>query len=461
MSRDSIILDEATLKGAARRVVENWWVVLALTLAVFLGMTGVGMLTYVPEYTSTATLAIRIKGAEDTYSLLTQATQMTAVFTEVFQSDALRDAIASSVGEEVQSVVSCSQVSETNLLTLSVTSYSPREAYLFIQSALQNYEQVSAAVFDNATLQLVQEPSVPASPSNTSTLITYRVSGALAAGAGSVLLVVAIYLVRNTVKTAGQAPALLDGPVLGTIPFERKRSVKGKHGRSTPALLLTSPLVSMGFAEASRRTATRLEAHLTQARFKVVLVASVGENEGKSTVASNLAIALAERGRRVLLIDGDFRKPSLRRVSGKLDSTCPSFSDYVLGEGVTTRSILNQRTDTGVYGLFQAKALSDPTTVLRSERLEEVMGRLRRWFDYIFVDCSPVAAAADAELWMHQVDTVCLVVRQDMSDVRVVNDTVDVAWSGAKDFSGFVLNAFKDVDALPSGGYGAYRGGVA
>ena len=455
MRRGGLVLDGVTLREAARQVAQNWWVVLALALAAFMGMTGVGKLTYVPEYTSTATLVIRVKGA-DTYSSLSQASQMTAVYSEVFQSSALRSEIAASVGESVEGSVSCSQVSGTNLLTLSVTSPTPRQAYLFIQSALQNYEQVSGYVFSNAALQLVQEPSVPESPSNTSPLIAYRALGAVLAALVTVVLIALIYLMRNTVKTTEQASDLLDGRVLGTVPFERKRVVKGGGKKSVPALVLSSPLVSMGFAEANRRTATRLEAHLRSGGFKTVLVASVEENEGKSTVIANLAAALAERGRRVLLIDGDFRKPAQRRIFDERDVKRPSFSDYVLeGSASGAGPVLNRRS--GVYELFQYKALRDPMTVFSGERLLDVMAKLRDQFDYVFVDCSPVAAAADAELWMRQVDTVVLVVRQDMTDVRVINDTVDVAWKSAKDFSGFVLNAFQGEWSLTHGrGYGAY-----
>lgn len=455
MSRGGLVLDGVTLREAARQVAQNWWVVLALALATFLGMTGVGKLTYVPEYTSTATLVIRVKGA-DAYSSLAQASQMTTVYSEVFQSSALRNEIAANVGEPVEGSVSCSQVSGTNLLTLSVTSPTPRQAYLFIQSALQNYEQVSGYVFSNATLQLVQEPSVPESPSNTSPLIAYRYLGAVVAALGAVVLIALIYLLRNTVKTADQASDLLDGRVLGTVPFERKRVVRGGDEKSVPALVLSSPLVSMGFAEANRRTATRLEAHLRSGGFKTVLVASVEENEGKSTVAANLAAALAERGRRVLLIDGDFRKPAQRRIFDETDIERPSFSDYVLGGGTAgARPVLNRRS--GVYELFQYTALRDPMAVFSGDRLATVMAELGKQFDYVFVDCSPVAAAADAELWMRQVDTVVLVVRQDMTDVRVINDTVDVAWKSARDFSGFVLNAFQGEWSPTQGrGYGAY-----
>ena len=110
----------------------------------------------------------------------------------------------------------------------------------------------------------------------------------------------------------------------------------------------------------------------------------------------------------------------------------------------------------GIFELFQYKTLRNPMTLLNSERLKDAMQALRGQFDYIFVDCSPVAAAADAELWMHHVDTAILVVRQDTTDVRIINDTVDVVWKSAKDFSGFVLNAFQSGQAMSSSAYGSY-----
>ena len=455
MSGRGMIVDGVTLREAVRQVIGNWWVVLAFALAAFLGMTGVGRLTYVPQYTSSATLVIRVKGA-DAYSSLVQASRMTTVFSEVFQSSALRNAIASSVGEPIEGSVVCSQVPDTNLLTLSVTSPTPRQAYLFIQSALQNYEQFSEDVFSNAELQLVQEPSIPDGPSNVSPLIAYRFIGAALAACCAAVLIALIYLMRNTVKTVDRAPDLLDGRVLGTIPYEPKRTTGRGKKKATPALLTSSPLVSMAFAEANRRVAVRLEAHLRSNGFKTVLVVSVGENEGKSTVVANLASALAERGKRVLLIDGDFRKPAQWRIFDEQKAGRPSFSDFILGDdGARRAMVLNGRS--GIYELFQYEALRDPMTVLNSGRLADAMEGLAKQFDYVFVDCSPVAAAADAELWMRQVDTVVMVVRQDVADVRVINDTVDVVWKSAKDFSGFVLNAFQGERLLAGRyGYGSY-----
>lgn len=103
-----------------------------------------------------------------------------------------------------------------------------------------------------------------------------------------------------------------------------------------------------------------------------------------------------------------------------------------------------QNEKSGFWELFQYKTLKNPVALLNGQRLPETLAVLRSEMDYIVVDCSPVAAAADAELWMRHADTVALVVRQDRADVRVINDTVDLIWKSAGDFSGFILNAFQE-----------------
>lgn len=445
MKKQEFSLDSISLRGTLRQILSNWWVIVCLSLAAFFGATGLGMLTYVPQYTATSTLVIRVRGA-DAYNTLAQTTQMTAVYREVFQSTALRNMISNSIGEEVVGSISCSQISETNLLVLRATSPTPRQAYLFIHSALQNYEQVAGFVFSNASLEIVQEPSVPEEPSNASFLITHRIEITALAAFGAMLLITLIYMLRNTVKVAAKAPDLLDGRVLGTVPFEKKQLAGGKRtakSKRAQALLISSPLASMNFAEANRRTATRLEGHLQHKQYQVLLMASVEENEGKSTLAANIAISLAEHGKRVVLIDGDFRKPAQYKIFDRHDAKCPSFSDVVAGKLTWNQAAVHNE-KSNFFELFQFKTLKNPAALLNSQKLSDLIDLLRREVDYIIVDCSPVAVAADAELWMHHVDTVALVVRQDRADIRVINDTVDLIWKATGDFSGFILNAFHE-----------------
>lgn len=443
MREQAITLDRASLEGAGREILKNWWVVLCWMAAMLLGATGVGNLLYTPQYTASSTLVIRMMGA-DAYTSLTQTTQMTAVYSEIFQSDALRNLVSESIGEPVEGTISCTQIEETNLLVLSATSPTPRQAYLFIQAALRNYEEVAGYVFTDAALEVVQEPSVPESPSNASFLVSRRWELTLLAGLAAAGLITLIYLLRRTVKAASSASSLLDGNILGTIPFEKKQVIThGEKGKKeVPALLLNSPLVSMDFAEASRRMATRLESHMRRKNCKVLLVCSVEENEGKSTVAANIALALGEHGREVLLLDGDLRKPAQFKVFDRREETGVSFSDVLEGS-VPLERCLTKNGNSAVWELFQYKAVSRAGELLSRPQLHQALEELRGRMDVIVVDCPPIVAAADAEIWMHQADTVALVVRQDSSDIRVINDTVDLIWKSAGDFAGIVLNAFR------------------
>lgn len=450
MNDQILSLDKASLQGAGWQILKSWWVVLCWMAAMFLGATGVGNLLYTPEYTASSTLVIRMMGT-DAYTSLAQTTQMTAVYSEIFQSEALRNLVSESIGEPVEGSISCTQIAETNLLVLSATSPTPRQAYLFIQAALRNYEQVASYVFSDAVLEVVQEPNVPDAPSNSSFFIRRRPELTLLAGMAAAALIALIYLLRRTVKAAGNASGLLDGPILGTIPFEKKQTLsrRGKK-KEIPALLLNSPLVSMDFAESSRRAATRVEAHLRHHKAKVLLVCSVEENEGKSTVAANLAIAIAEHGEKVLLVDGDLRKPAQYKIFDRKGEKRLSLSDVLTGKS-SLEEVLSRNSKAGFWELFQYESVAQAGNLLAGAKLRQLMEELKDQADVIVIDCPPLAAAADAEIWMHLADTVALVVRQDASDVRVINDTVDLIWKSAGDFAGFLLNAFPRLDRRPAG----------
>lgn len=450
MNDQILSLDKASLQGAGWQILKNWWVVLCWMAAMFLGATGVGNLLYTPEYTASSTLVIRMMGT-DAYTSLAQTTQMTAVYSEIFQSEALRNLVSESIGEPVEGSISCTQIAETNLLVLSATSPTPRQAYLFIQAALRNYEQVASYVFSDAVLEVVQEPNVPDAPSNSSFFIRRRPELTLLAGMAAAALIALIYLLRRTVKAAGNASGLLDGPILGTIPFEKKQTLsrRGKK-KEIPALLLNSPLVSMDFAESSRRAATRVEAHLRHHKAKVLLVCSVEENEGKSTVAANLAIAIAEHGEKVLLVDGDLRKPAQYKIFDRKGEKRLSLSDVLTGKA-SLEEVLSRNSKAGFWELFQYESVAQAGNLLAGAELRQLMEELKDQADVIVIDCPPVAAAADAEIWMHLADSVALVVRQDASDVRVINDTVDLIWKSAGDFAGFLLNAFPRQDRRLAG----------
>lgn len=461
MNGERFSLAEISVRGLCMDLFRNAWMILLAAVAVWLAATGWHNLTYQPEYTSSATLVVTVKGSSSTYSSLSLTTQMADVFGQVFQSDALAEKIAEETGEEIAGKISCTPIQETNLLVLSVTCRHPRDAYLFINAALEHYGEVAGDVFANASLRTVQEPEVPSAPSNTSVAMRYRYPLMAAGAAGMAALICLLYVMRFTVKNPLCAQRQLDGKVRGVIPFEQKGTALRQKKNPKEALLLDSPVVSMGFAEAGRRTAAKVEYHMRRHRQKMLLVSSIAENEGKSTVAANLALALAEKHKKVLLVDGDLRRPAQHKVFEAKGKERLSFSRVLKGEADwKDAAFYNRRSD--IWELFQFRAVRKPARILREEKLAGLAEEWKREMDYIIIDCSPVAVSVDAEVWVSVADSVLLVVREDWADVRVINDAVDMISQNGTDFTGFVLNAFHREWSRPAGrqeySYGrAYR----
>lgn len=451
MNRDLFRLDEISIRGLCMELLGNLWMILLAGLSMFFLATGWHNLTYQPQYTSSATLVVTLKGEENTYSSLSLASQMADVFSQVFASDALRQKISEDTGENIAGTITCAPVTETNLMTLSAACDSPREAYLYINSALRNYEAVAGDVFSNSSLQIVQDPQVPEGPSNTSWAMTYRWILTLAAMAAMAGVIFLFYLLRFTVKTPAAGERQLDGKVRGIVPFERKE--RGAAGKKQ-SLLLDSPLVTMEFAESSRRAEARVEYHLRKKKAQVLLVTSVVENEGKSTLAANLALAMAEKHRKVLLVDGDLKKPSMYKVFEEKKGEKSSLEEVLRGKGGELFFNPKYR----IWQLFQFRGVKNPAKILDPGRLAVLLETWRQEMDFVIVDCSPVSVSSDAEAWMNVVDSVLLVVREDRADVRMINDAVDIVWQNGRDFAGFILNGFHR-EWLQGAGSGAYGGG--
>ncbi|HIY63939.1 MAG TPA: polysaccharide biosynthesis tyrosine autokinase [Candidatus Mediterraneibacter stercoripullorum] len=455
-------LDEISIYGILKDLFRNIWVIILAALAGWFGVTGVCDLTYVPQYTAAATMAVSAKGENgNAYSSLTVASQMAEVFNEVFQSDILREKIAETMGvDAVDGEITSTVIQETNLLNLSVVSADPRQAYMILDAALDNYESVSGYLFSNAVLRIVEEPTVPYSPSNVQNTDRYRKLGA-AAGAALVICAIGMMSVlRYTVKTRTGAKRNLEGRIRGTIPYEYKaHTLKGMLKKEKHSLLISSALVSTPFSEAVRKTSTRVEQHLKRRGQQVLLISSVAENEGKSSVAANLALALAEKGRKVVLLDMDLRKPALYKVFDRPKIREKMLSDYLQGN-VGLEDILNYDRQTRLYRIFQDKAVSGAARLIESERFAQLIEECREKADYVIVDSSPMGVTSDVEILMKYVDSVLLVVRQDWSDIRAINDKVDVIGQCRKDFAGFVLNAFHQEMNLEDGtaAYYGYRG---
>lgn len=454
-SREEFNLDEISVYGILRKLFRNIWMVVFAAAGAWLLVTGVKGMTWEPQYTSHAVLAVNSRGTgNDAYSSLTLTNQMAGVFSEVFSSQVLKEKIAESLGQDqIDARIFASVVKETNLIEVSVIAREPREAYLILQSAIENYHAVSDYLFSNAVLRVIQEPDIPFGPSNPLRINKLRILAAAGAAVVVCGLIVLFSALRFTVQTRAGARRNLDGRILAVLPFERKyKTFRELVFRRKKSILLSSPLIGIGFSESVEKLASLIGHHMNRREQKVLLVSSVCENEGKSSVAANIALALSEQGKRVLLIDADLKKPALWRIFD-CDVEHPDLKLYLEGQAEMEK-IIEEQEELAI--IFQRTPVKQSSVLLDSPRFEELIKGLRNDWDYILLDSSPMAITSDAEFLLKWADTALLVVRQDWADIRAVNEAADAVRQSGADFMGVVLNAFCGERTGAGRGYGSY-----
>jgi capsular exopolysaccharide synthesis family protein len=167
-------------------------------------------------------------------------------------------------------------------------------------------------------------------------------------------------------------------------------------------------------AEALRLLGVRLKDMRRNRGLKKLLVTSTIPQEGKSTIAANLACTLAHASQEtVLLVEGDLRRPSLCRMFGMQGVS--GISEYLRGTEDAPSDIYHLE-DAGLWVLPAGNAPSNPLELLQSPRLGHLLDNLARYFDWIIIDSPPVLPLADTSVWMRLADGILLVARQGITE---------------------------------------------
>lgn len=216
-------------------------------------------------------------------------------------------------------------------------------------------------------------------------------------------------------------------------------------------ILLTDPTAAE--CEQFRTLRTQLFLAAEQKTVQVIVVTSAVAGEGKTSTTLNLAVAIAQsKEKRVLVIDGDLRRPNvaaylgLRPKTGLAETLGASASTYA-GALDAVFSLAEHE----LYVLPVSRAALNPTELLSSERLEAMLTELRAYFDFILIDSPPVMPFADARLLANHADAALLVVRAGLAPYEMVEQAVAALPAGR--ILGVVLN---DAEHLRESGYYNY-----
>ena len=397
---------------------KNWWIILLIACSAAMITYTVLTAVHRDQYTVKTTFAVMGRGENaNAASSLSATYEMTQKFQAILENNILKKKVMEELGcSSFPADMSASIVPESNLMELSVTADSPETAFRVLRSVLKNYTTISDYIIPNVVLETLQQPQVSGNPSNRIPTEKYAAMAFLAAALGTAALVGFFSFLRDTVKNETEFGRKIDADLLGTVYHEKKRK--------NSSMLITNPARSFPYVESLKRIASRVRGRLDRRGGKVLLVTSVAENEGKSTLAANLALALSEEQNRVLLLDCDFRQPALYKIFELPQKAGKDFGQVAVGKE-SASGVFEKYKDTNVYMGICRERLEEPSEAVGGEIFRQILDTCRTNMDYIILDTPPMGAAADAEELVELADGAVLAVRQDGVLTRDINDAID------------------------------------
>ena len=457
----SSLLDRLDLFSVIRDVLRNLWAILLGAIAVAMIVNMMVRAEFRNTYSTMATFVVTSKTSSNyAYSNLSAASTMANSFSNILNSNLLKKKVCQDLGtDSFRASASARVIKGTNLMTLHVTADTPESTYRTIRSIMDNMNTLTQYVSADMVMEILQDPTVPTRADTSFSAASQTIKAFLLTAAGLILVFMYLSYRKETVKSEKDLENQLDAKSLGMIHQEKQyRTIKDWIGRKKRKFLVTDLSAKFEFVERFKKIAAHVSSQAHKIHAKVILVTSVQEHEGKSTTCANLALTLVQQGYKVLLIDGDMRRPTLNSLFLKPeDKLKASLGSVLMGQANLADAMIHDE-ERGLDLLLNKRNYSNSTDIVSSDYMGRLITLVREHYDFIIIDSPPMSLMADAEVLADLSDMSILVVKYDTVLAQDLNDAIDSLRDCHGQFAGCVLS---QVQTLPGsrrtiGGYGGY-----
>lgn len=435
-----------------------WYLMLILPLIGMAALIGYQKQGYVPLYASQATFTVKTIGSGVTDEINTvygfyydqsTAEHIGKTFPYILQSDVFKARLKEELGTEyINGNISVSVIENSNLVTLKVTSQDSDASMAILQAVMKVYPEIAQYVIGNNKFDLIDAPEQIGAPVNTPDYKRSAVIGVLFGLCGALGIVFLAAIAKKTIRTEKDMKTAISRPCLAILPEIKQKPTITRLKKD-----------DLQYAENVYSLQNRLDFLMQKDSHKVLLITSTVPAEGKSTIALNLAVAMAKRGKKVLLIDGDFRNPKLGKRVGLTEQKY-TMQDVLQGKA-SLEDAAHYADEFSIFCLGNRSRVQNSVAVIQSNSMQELISQAREFADIVIIDTPPCGMLADAGAYCEYADAVLMVVRQDwIGKSKVMDAVLDLPGHGDK-LIGCVLNMAKTGFTGYGYGYSSYGYGYS
>jgi capsular exopolysaccharide synthesis family protein len=441
------------------RILRKSWVLIVLLTLVGIGAAAGYSIMQTPTYSATSKVFVSTQGsgsASDLAQGSSFTTQRVKTYSELVTTPiVLLPVIASldlkTTGDKLALLVTPTATLDTSIIEIAVTDADPVRAADIanaISSSLSSVVETietsdSTDAVTPVKLTPVQQASVPLTPQSPKVPLNIAL-GALVGLALGIGIAVLRETLETRIRNEHDVELVTDVPVLGGIVFDPR-------AKDRPLIVQVDPKSPR--AESFRTLRTNLQFLDADREDRCFVITSSIESEGKSTTAANLAIALADNGSRVLLVDADLRRPKVADYMGLEGAV--GLSDALIGRA-NLKDVVQPWGKAGLYVLPAGSVPPNPSELLGSARMESMLAEFNRAFDVVIFDSPPLLPVTDAAILAKKVGGAIIIVAAGRTHKNQLKGAVTALHNVGAPISGLVLTMLptKGPDAYGYGRYG-------
>ena len=403
------------VKCIIKDILQRWILIVAVMIVFGSVFDFMKTVTYVPQYGTSMTATL--SGGEDTFKNIDKVQSYVNTLDYLMNSNNAKSYVKKKMPISKTTYKAEVTLKQANVVKIKVTADTKREAYFFIKLLNDWYRENTERYSFPYNITVLKESKFSTKPVNPNSHIKNFLIGAVGSGFVLSCLLGLYFFLRDTIKSEEEVENKLDTRLYAKLPFEVK---KREDARNKKAILITSLKTSFFFRESMNKLRSKVEATSDKHGYKSFMITSAYENEGKSSVAANLALALAKNGHKVVLVDADFNKPAVFKIFD-LDGS-KSLNKAIEGTSSWRSQVVSDRSGLDLLPCSQDSLKSELLT--NSKKLDEIMKELREEYDFVIVDTSPAYLLNETMAMNELVDATLFIVRQDYATSDVINETV-------------------------------------